>query len=140
MALEFSEVTFLKIYTAEDVYYKDMPLYKAIIKQAKKNGLAGITVVKGIEGYATQSRGSDRFMSYFVSGNADLPLILEIVDEKQKIAKILPWLDKNAKDTLVTLRDTTILVTDYIRARQAQLELAQQKQNQPQLQSQQQQQ
>lgn len=30
MSLEFKKITFLKVYTGEDVLYNDIPLYKAI--------------------------------------------------------------------------------------------------------------
>ena len=56
MALEFEKITFLKIYTGEDVMLDDKPLYKAIIDEARRLQLAGGTVIKGIEGYATKLR------------------------------------------------------------------------------------
>jgi len=124
MALEFTKVTFLRIYTGEDVILGDEPLYKAILKEARRLGLAGGTAIKAMSGFAKQNRGTGRAMNYFVSGIADAPIIIDIVDNKDKIAKILPWLDKNARDSLVTLRDTDILVTDYIRQRRQ--EIAQQ--------------
>lgn len=124
MALEYAKVTFLRIYTGEDVVLGDMPLYKAILKEARKLGLAGGTAIKGITGFAKQTRGEGRAISYFVSGVADAPIIIDIVDDKEKIANFLPWLDKNAKESLVTLRETDILVTDYIRQRRR--EIAQQ--------------
>jgi len=138
MALEFAKVTFLRIYTGEDVIFGDEPLYKAILKEARKLGLAGGTAIKAMSGFAKQTRGTGRALNYFVSGVADAPIIIDIVDDKEKIAKLLPWLEKNARDSLVTLRDTDILVSDYIRKRRA--EIAQQEAKQkPTLQVQQQQ-
>lgn len=128
MALEFAKVTFLRIYTGEDVICGDEPLYKAILKEARRLGLAGGTAIKAMTGFAKQTRGSGRAISYFVSGVADVPIIIDIVDDKEKIAKLLPWLDKNARDSLVTLKDTDILVTDYIRKRR--IEIAQQESKQ----------
>ena len=52
MALEFNKTSYLKIYTGEDVLFEDIPLYKAILREARSLGLAGGTVIKGIEGYA----------------------------------------------------------------------------------------
>ena len=45
MALEFEKITFLKIYTGEDVMLDDQPLYKAIIEEARRLQLAGGTVI-----------------------------------------------------------------------------------------------
>ena len=36
MALEFNRTTFLKVYTGEDVLYDDIPLYKAILREARR--------------------------------------------------------------------------------------------------------
>lgn len=115
MSLEFKKVTFLKVYTGEDVMLDDIPLYKAILREAMRLGLAGGTVMKGIEGYAAKIRGVGRAVSSFISGNANLPVIVEIVDSRENIAKILPFLEKNATHALVLVEDSTFLVTDYMR-------------------------
>ena len=82
MALEFNKTSYLKIYTGEDVLFEDIPLYKAILREARSLGLAGGTVIKGIEGYATKVRGVGRAVSTFISGNANFPVIVELVDKK----------------------------------------------------------
>lgn len=128
MALEFEKITFLKIYTGEDVMLDDKPLYKAIIDEARSLQLAGGTVIKGIEGYATKLRGVGRAINYFVSGNANYPIIIEIVDTREKLETILPYLEKNVTNGLVILEESEYLVTDYTRKRKAEREalLAQQ--------------
>lgn len=128
MALEFEKITFLKIYTGEDVMLDDKPLYKAIIDEARRFQLAGGTVIKGIEGYATKLRGVGRAINYFVSGNANYPIIIEIVDTREKLETILPYLEKNVTNGLVILEESEYLVTDYTRKRKAEREtlLAQQ--------------
>ncbi len=115
MEHEFRKITFLKIYTGEDVMLGDEPLYKAIISKARELGLAGGTVLKGIEGYASKLRGVNRVISSFVSGNANLPVIIEIVDSKENITKILPFLEEHATHALVLVEESNYLVTDYIR-------------------------
>lgn len=119
MALEFKKITFLKVYTGEDVMLDDKPLYKAIIEEARRLGLAGGTVIKGIEGYATKLRGIGRAINYFVSGNANYPIIVEIVDNRANIEKILPYLEKNVTNGLVLIEESEYLVTDYTRHREA---------------------
>ncbi len=119
MALEFRKATFLKVYTGEDVMLGDIPLYKAIIHEARKLKLAGGTITKGIGGYASSNvRGVNRALSSFVSGNANYPVIVEIVDAKENIDKILPFLEKYATHALVLVEESTFLVTDYIRRRE----------------------
>lgn len=115
MALEFNKTSYLKIYTGEDVLFEDIPLYKAILREARSLGLAGGTVIKGIEGYATKVRGVGRAVSTFISGNANFPVIVELVDKKENLEKILPFLEKNATHALVVMGEADYLVTDFIR-------------------------
>lgn len=115
MALEFKKTTFLKVYTGEDVLLNDVPLYKAILREARNLGLAGGTVIKGIEGYAANLRGVGRAVNTFISGNANYPVIVEIVDERKNIEKLLPFLEKNATHALVLVEESTYMVTDFMR-------------------------
>lgn len=115
MALEFNKTTFLKVYTAEDVLCNDVPLYKAILREAFRLGLAGGTVMKGIEGYAAKKRGIGRAVNTLFSGNGNMPVVVEIVDKRENIDKILPWLEKNATHALVLVEESTYMVTDYMR-------------------------
>lgn len=117
MSLEFNKTTFLKVYTGEDVLYNDIPLYKAIIREARRLGLSGGTVMRGIEGYAAKLRGVGRAVNTLISGNGNLPVIVEIVDSRENIDKILPWLEEHATHALVLLEESTYLVTDYMRER-----------------------
>ena len=77
--------------------------------------LACGTVIKGIEGYATKVRGVGRAVSTFISGNANFPVIVELVDEKENLEKILPFLEKNATHALVVMGEADYLVTDFMR-------------------------
>ena len=124
--MEFRKTTLLSVYTGEDVMCNDIPLYKSIVAEARRLGLAGATVFKGIEGYAAKVRGIGRAINTFISGNANLPIIINIVDERKNIEKILPFLEVHADHALVMVEDVTILMTDYTRKREAERLLKQQ--------------
>lgn len=115
MTIEFEQIWVLKIYTAEDVYYHDKPLFNAIIEEARKLGIAGATVFKCIEGYATEARGLERRPLIRFSEPSNLPIVLEIIDQKAKLELLLPFLENNMKTGLVTFEGRTRLVTDYLR-------------------------
>lgn len=115
MAIEYRKITFLKVYTGEDIMHDDMPLYKAILREARRLGLAGATVTKGIEGFASNLRGMGRVINNFVSGNANYPIIIEIGDKRENIEKLLPFLEKNATHALVLVEESNYVVTDYMR-------------------------
>lgn len=113
--MEFERIWVLKIYTAEDVYYNDKPLFKAIIEETRRLEIAGATVFKCIEGYATETRGLERRPLIRFSEPTNLPVVLEIIDKKAKLEMLLPFLEKNMKTGLVTLEERDRLLTDYLR-------------------------
>ena len=57
--MDFKKVTFLKVYTGEDVIVEDMPLFKAVIKEAMRLTLACGTVMSGLGGSASLSPGME---------------------------------------------------------------------------------
>ncbi len=118
MMTEFRKTTYLKVYTGEDVLYEDIPLYKAILKEAYRLGLAGGTVIKAQEGFASELRGVGRAINTLISGNGNLPVMVEIVDKRENIEKIFPFLEHNAKKALVLVEEGTFMVTDYMRAKE----------------------
>lgn len=66
MTAEFKKCWMLKIYTGEDVIVGNDPLYRTILEEARRLKIAGATVIKGIEGYATEVRGIDRLRYHFL--------------------------------------------------------------------------
>lgn len=93
--MKFVKLYELKIYTAEDVLCEDEPFYKALFKEARRLGIGGGTLVRADAGYGTQVRGNDgRAMPIFFSGSYNLPLIIEIVDTKEKLSLLYPFLEK----------------------------------------------
>lgn len=114
--MEFKKVCNLTIYTGEDVLYEDKPLYKAILLKAREIGLAGGTVVKGQSGFAkaVARRMNDNFSKFF-SGNYNAPIVITIVDNRDRIEKLLPFLEEHAEHSYVTLAETEVLITKYLK-------------------------
>ncbi|MDO4178119.1 MAG: DUF190 domain-containing protein [Phascolarctobacterium sp.] len=114
--MELVKVCELTIYTAADVFAQGEPLYKEIIKHAQEVKLAGGTVIKCIEGFASKKRGMGRAKSAAFSSEANLPIVIKIIDARERIEKLLPYLDNiGEKHFLVTLHDIEVLKTKYIR-------------------------
>ena len=85
------EAKLLRIFIGESDKAGSIPVYEKIVMEARKNGLAGATVFKGIMGFGRASR---IHTSKILRLSEDLPLIIEIVDEKTKIENFIPLLDK----------------------------------------------
>jgi len=97
----------LKIFIGESDHWHGEPLYHAILKMVRENGLAGCTIIRGIEGFGATSRiHSTRILRL----SEDLPIVIEIVDKEERINKILKKLDDMISEGLIiTLQDVEII-------------------------------
>jgi uncharacterized protein len=104
------EVKLLRIFIGESDKSGPISVYEEIVLAARKAGLAGATVFKGIMGYGGSSR---IHTSKILRLSEDLPLIIEIVDEQEKINDFLPALNKIFEDAncggLITLEKAEII-------------------------------
>lgn len=101
----------LKFYLSNTDVIKHDSLYETIANSAKHYGLAGATVYKGIMGYG---RSSQLRSNKFWELNEKVPVIVEIIDEEEKLqnflTNILPWIEKLPKGCLVTMQDIEIVL------------------------------
>lgn len=90
----------LRIFIGESAHFHRQPLYHAIVLAARKQGLAGATVMRAIEGFGPSTRiHSARLLDL----SADLPILIEIVDSKDHLEQFLPMLDSMIDSGLVTI-------------------------------------
>ena len=90
----------LTIFIGEDDTWHHKPLYTEIVHRAHAAGLAGASVLRGIEGYGASSR---IHTSRILSLSEDLPVAIVIVDAEDKIRGFLPQLDELVGEGLVIL-------------------------------------
>lgn len=100
------EATLLRIFIGEDDKTEGRPLYEAIVLKAREAHLAGATVLRGPMGFG---RSSHLHTTKILRLSEDLPLVIEIVDSKEKIDAFLPTLDSMMTGGLVTLEKAQIL-------------------------------
>jgi PII-like signaling protein len=103
--LGHSKGLLLRIFIGESDSWKRKPLYEAIILRAREKGLAGCTVTRAISGYGANSRIRSAKVQRL---SMDLPIVLEIVDEPDKIEAFLPEVDELVKDGLVIIQPVDI--------------------------------
>jgi PII-like signaling protein len=96
----------LRIFIGEDDRYEHRPLYEAIVLKAREMHLDGATVLRGPMGFGASSR---LHSAKILRLSDDLPLVIEIVDSKDKIDAFLPVLDGMVKSGLVTLQPVQVL-------------------------------
>ncbi len=90
----------LRIFIGENDKHEGLPLYEWIVRQAQENGLAGATVLRGLEGYGAHSR---LHKAKILRLSSDLPLVVEIVDTEEKIQSFLPLIDDAVGEGLATV-------------------------------------
>jgi len=96
----------LRIFIGESDRYGHHPLYEAIVLKAREKGLAGATVLRGVMGFG---KHSILHTAKILRLSEDLPMVIEIVDDPEKIEDFLPVLDEMIKDGLVTLEPIRVL-------------------------------
>jgi uncharacterized protein len=72
----------------------------------REEGLAGTTVLRGIEGFGAHSR---LHTTRILRLSEDLPIVIEVVDGAEKIDAVLPKLDEMIGDGMVTLERVEVL-------------------------------
>jgi uncharacterized protein len=94
------EGTLLRIFIGESDKYEGKPLYEWIVMRAREQGLAGATVVRGLMGFGAHSR-IHTFKIERLS--EDLPIIIEIIDTREKLEKFLTLINDAIDEGLATL-------------------------------------
>ena len=83
------EAKLLRIFLGEADRLQHTALYDSIVREAREAGLAGATVWRGVTGFGLSSRVRT---SRILDLSTDLPIIVEIVDQEEKIDRFLPRL------------------------------------------------
>lgn len=97
----------LSIFVGEGDIWHHKPLYAEIVHRAHKTGLAGATVLRGIEGFGASSR---IHTAHLFRLSQDLPLLIVIVDAEERIREFLPQLDELVTNGMVTLDEVEAFV------------------------------
>jgi len=96
----------LTIFIGEDDQWHHKPLYHEIVHRAHKAGLAGASVLRGIEGFGASSRiHTTRLLSL----TEDLPLAIIIVDREDRVRDFLPELDELVTEGLVIIDPVEVI-------------------------------
>ncbi len=95
----------LRIFIGETDRHEGMPLFEWIVRKARQHGLAGATVLRGLEGFGANSLVHT---AKILRLSTDLPIVIEIVDRQEKIEAFLPVIDDAIQEGLATLEKVEI--------------------------------
>jgi hypothetical protein len=96
----------LRIFIGESDTWHGKPLYQAIVERARELGLAGATVIRGIEGFGADSR---IHTARILRLSEDLPVVIEIVDTEEKLQPFLPLVDEMVSEGLLTSETVEVI-------------------------------
>lgn len=95
-----------RIYIGESDTWQGRPLYEAIVHLLRERGLAGATVLRGIEGFgAKQHIHTTRILRL----SEDLPVLIEVVDAEERVRAVLPELDAMVTGGMITLERVEVI-------------------------------
>jgi len=93
------------IFIGESDRWNHQPLHTAIVEMLRREGLAGATVVKGIEGFGKDSR---IHTASILRLSEDLPVVLTFVDKPERVEAVLPRIDEMVGGGLVIVEDVHV--------------------------------
>ncbi len=101
------ERTLMRIHIGESDKWKGKALYQAIVELLRRENFSGATVLRGVGGYGSSSHyHTDRILRL----SQDLPIVIEVVEDSQRIEEILPKLDEMVGGGLITLEKVRVIL------------------------------
>lgn len=105
------ERTLMRIHIGESDKCEGKPLYQALVELFRREGLYGATVLRGVGGYGSSSRGQGQYHTTAILRlSQDLPLVVEVIEYSERIEKILPKLDAMVGGGLITLEKVRVIL------------------------------
>jgi PII-like signaling protein len=100
----------MRIYIGEGDRCGATPLFEVIVREARRSGLAGATVTRGIAGYGASSRVH---RAKVLDLSADLPILVELVDTADRLTTFRDTVERLMNQAecggLVTLESVEVL-------------------------------
>lgn len=96
----------LRIFIGESDKHQGKPLFEWLVELAREQGLAGATVLRGIMGYGGRSR---IHTSKIMRLSEDLPIVVELVDTREKLEAFLESIDTVIREGLATLEKAEVI-------------------------------
>jgi len=94
------EGSLLRIFIGESDHHDGRPLYEWLVRKAREMEVAGATVLRGLMGYGLSSR---IHTAKILRLSQDLPIVVELVDTREKLETYLEHVGPAIREGLATL-------------------------------------
>lgn len=95
----------LSAYVGEDEHYEDKPLYQALVDQARVQGCAGATALRGLAGFGASSRDVAK---HGLRMSSDIPVVVSVIDEAVRITALAEMWATMMPAGLITMEDVNV--------------------------------
>jgi PII-like signaling protein len=101
------ERTLMRIHIGESDKWEGKPLYQSFVELFRKENFCGVTVLRGVGGYGSTSRyHTEKILRL----SQDLPIVIEVIEDSERIEQILPKLDAMVDGGLITLEKVRVIL------------------------------
>jgi CBS-domain-containing membrane protein len=96
----------LRIYIGESDRWRGKPLYAVLLDILKAQGMAGATVLRGVAGFGAHSH---IHTAAILRLSEDLPLVIDVIDNPDKISAALEIIYPMVNEGLITIEDVQVI-------------------------------
>lgn len=100
---DFQNGTLMRVFVDELDRRGVQPLYVAIVEFLRSRGIAGATVFRGIEGFGRHNEVHVAKVFSWMPNLPNLPILIEVVDDRTKLEEVMPDLQGMVEEGLVTM-------------------------------------
>lgn len=108
--MQNGQAILLRVFIGESDRLDHKPVYEIIVVKARQHGIAGATVLRGMLGYGASSVIHS---ARLIDISENLPVVVEIVDEEEKINSFIPVIndifEQSKKGGLVTMEKVNVI-------------------------------
>jgi PII-like signaling protein len=94
----------VRLHLSEGDRYEGKSLYEAIVKKCQQLDVAGVTVLRGLEGYG---ESSEIHRSHLLAH--DQPIVVTIIETADNVNRILPELEQMLGNGIVAVSDVEVI-------------------------------
>ena len=101
------EQVLMRIFIGEADKHQHKPLYQALVELFRREKLACATVLRGIVGFGAKSH---LHTTHILRLSQDLPIVVEVVDSRENIDRVMPQIDEIVREGLITMEKVRVLI------------------------------
>src|SRR5215472_5633343 len=101
------ERTLVRIFIGDAGKWHQTPLDRALVERLRREGFAGVTVLRGVSGFGARSIVHT---ANLVDLSGDLPIVIEVVEDDEHVQRLLGILDEMLTGSaLVTMEKVRVV-------------------------------